>query len=501
MRDTRPCAFILFVVLLAGARAPAQQDEKPVYWSLIPEGSTAPSAHLVVRIAPQRAAPAEWEMDWHVALYSPKGHRLPLGYLKDRGTPDDESRLLLRLPPGTHRIEVTHAAPSQPGFGHFDLDKGKWVPPNEEPVFDARTDIALQPDQVRTLTVTYRNPRAMSKKEGDTTTRAFVWEAFALAAGDGSRADLPPRTPKPYPLTARASLAEVDVPHLVQAMKEAKDGGYAEQTILRMSRPPVAPIQEALKDGSLALTWRIARILVKAGDPGSVAALAAVLQRKGRKASERAAAAWALGGLGGAAAAEPLRAALRDPDVLVRIYAAAALGGCPGPGVVPALTEALKDTGALSRGSIFTTVEEAPQHYFFSQNQQSLLSIVATPHFSVRRNAVFALGQLRDPEAVAPLLALLESADEGDRIDAARSLGNYSGPKVVAALQARLTDRQSVRWLAVHILGRIGDAGTAAILDKLAKEDTDAMVREAATQAAANIRKRTQPPPAKKSGA
>ena len=203
----------------------------------------------------------------------------------------------------------------------------------------------------------------------------------------------------------------------------------------------------------------------------------------------------ALGELEDARARDPLKGALRDPEAMVRNYAVLALGKLKGPGTVPRLIEATRDTSGYTSGEIFVTVEESPGIYILIPDQRSLFPIDPIPYYVVRMNAIYALGQVGDRAAVDPLIGFLTDQNEQVRLVALQGLGNYEGAKVTEALKSKLSDQQSVRFIAVHLLAKRGDASVLNALDKLAKEDPDALVREAAKEAIPKIRKKLQPPP------
>src|SRR5262249_34661398 len=90
------------------------------------------------------------------------------------------------------------------------------------------------------------------------------------------------------------------------------------------------------------------------------------------------------------------------------------------------------------------------------------------------------------------LLSDLKSAQEGDRIKAARLLPQHKGDaaKVVPALIEALKDKQGdIRWSAAIGLGYFGDEAKEAIpaLQEAARRDRDARVREAARVAVSRI--------------
>lgn len=106
---------------------------------------------------------------------------------------------------------------------------------------------------------------------------------------------------------------------------------------------------------------------------------------------------------------------------------------------------------------------------------------------SMRHLAAGALGELRDPAALAALLAALAGPDEeGVRWRAAEGLARLGEP-AVAGLAALAGDRDpDVRWKAIVALGDIGDPRAAPTLrDRLA--DPDRFVRGRSVSALARL--------------
>lgn len=91
-----------------------------------------------------------------------------------------------------------------------------------------------------------------------------------------------------------------------------------------------------------------------------------------------------------------------------------------------------------------------------------------------RRVAVFALGFLREKSANSPLIELLSSQDEPANLrgQAAEALG-YIGEResVVALLEATRDADPSVRFWAVFALGEIGDPQARPILEGISASD------------------------------
>jgi HEAT repeat protein len=120
-----------------------------------------------------------------------------------------------------------------------------------------------------------------------------------------------------------------------------------------------------------------------------------------------------------------------------------------------------------------------------------LLAALTDPDRTVRADAAQALGQIGDPQAVAPLIAIIEDRDEdwGVRTKAAEALGKLRDRRATGPLVAALADMVShVRLMAAVALGEIGDPAAEAALASTGEHDSDLSVREAARVALREIR-------------
>ena len=103
--------------------------------------------------------------------------------------------------------------------------------------------------------------------------------------------------------------------------------------------------------------------------------------------------------------------------------------------------------------------------------------------------AAVALGQIRDPLAVDPLIeAAVKSTYTAVRVMAAQSLGNFEGDKVLGAL-AGIADDQApaVRGAACRSMGRFGGGKEADKLIERSGSDPDAQVRRTAVETLAEM--------------
>ncbi len=198
--------------------------------------------------------------------------------------------------------------------------------------------------------------------------------------------------------------------------------------------------------------------------------------------------------------------ARRPEDVPVRRYLVLVLGKLKDRAAVPALLAAAKDSdpetrlyaiwalGMLADGGALETVLE------------SSLSEDA----GARKMAAYVLGKLGQPRAIPRLQVLLEDPVADVRWNAAialASLADRSGLPVLRSMidrsalsrQAQLSSEQSQVAIvgALKALALLRDKGSLPILEKVAREDPDLRVREAARQAVEAARGARPSAPAK----
>jgi HEAT repeat protein len=141
-----------------------------------------------------------------------------------------------------------------------------------------------------------------------------------------------------------------------------------------------------------------------------------------------------LGALEGEArAVEYLMQAVNDPDQRVRVKAIDTLGNIKAKDATPFLVQQLflRDTDVATRQHILAALGKIGD----KRATASLLDIVARQGDPARGNAIFALGDIGDPAALAPLRALARSsADEPLRRlaeEAVRKIEQRPAPTVV----------------------------------------------------------------------
>jgi len=210
------------------------------------------------------------------------------------------------------------------------------------------------------------------------------------------------------------------------------------------------------------------------------AAEALVFALKDEEPEVRKAVAQALGGLPEAKAVRPLLLAITDDDPEVRMLAVDALGKTNAPHVQDTLIPLLEDEDLWVRAAAARAL---------GRTGGAAVGRVLVEHLSKASDIfllalVEVLGKLHIDLALEPLLALAEHTDPEVRKTVLSSLSAYSGPDVQRTVIARLSDPHwSVRKTAVEILRVKKDPSAEPLLEKMAEEDPDTIVRQAAREA------------------
>ncbi len=321
-------------------------------------------------------------------------------------------------------------------------------------------------------------------------------------------------------LGAVKALGQIGAPHAVEALisllhdpDERVRWSVAEALGSIGDARAVPSLVDALRTSSASMRKQAAEALGKIGDPQAVEPLVVALGDQNRDVREcaiealvkigaaeplvaalhslyqdvRYGAARALQRIG-AAAVEPLIAALHDPDKEVRGQAAELLGQIGDPRAVEPLIAALRDPNKNVRGC----VAEALGRTGDARAIEPLIVSLNDPNASVRSNALDALIKIGAP-AVPALVTTLNSPNVNVRWGGVFALGKIGDARAVEPLLAALRDpNKDVRWGAAEALGYIGDARALFELERLAREDANKTVSDAAYQAIARIRARME---------
>jgi HEAT repeat protein len=188
----------------------------------------------------------------------------------------------------------------------------------------------------------------------------------------------------------------------------------AAEALSKIGAPAVDALVGALRHIDDDVRWKAAIALGEIGDQRAIGPLISLLCDEDRFVKSRAA--YALG-LIGEPAVEPLIFALREGDGNLRWGAAIALGKIRDPRAIDPLIRALADkyenVRAESAKSLAAIGKPAlGQLVRFLQNSDR----------SVRIEVVTALGELKDTDAIQPLMQILETADEDERVEIADAL-------------------------------------------------------------------------------
>ena len=211
----------------------------------------------------------------------------------------------------------------------------------------------------------------------------------------------------------------------------------------------IGPLLRVLKDSDRAVRHAAITSLTAIG-PAAVEPVGACLNDGDLTVQESAAS--ILSEIGDARVVDLLMAALQSSDWIVRMHSAKALGRISDARAVPPLMPLLQDKVKAVRVEVADALASIA-----GEAIPSLLEALKHPEWLVRLHAVEALGKIKPPDAVEPLLSLLFNDRDGAvREDAVRSLGEIGDPRAVESLLTAMADVR-VRVPAVEALGKIGD--------------------------------------------
>ena len=155
----------------------------------------------------------------------------------------------------------------------------------------------------------------------------------------------------------------------------------------------------------------------------------------------------------------PLITALRSGDWIVRMHAAKALGRVRNADAVEPLIPLLQDKVKAVREEAATALAAIGDAAILS-----LLKALQHDDWLVRLHAVESLGKAHSKRAVTPLLSVLfNDRDSAVREDAVRALGEIGDPQAVEHLFMVMRE-PGLRTVAVETLGRIGDRRAVPVL-------------------------------------
>ena len=218
----------------------------------------------------------------------------------------------------------------------------------------------------------------------------------------------------------------------------------------------VVPLVALLRDQDRSVRDAAVEALRSIGAP-AVEAVGACLSEPDLSIQESASA--ILAGIADGRVLAPLIKALHSGDWIVRMHAAKALGRVRNADAVEPLVPLLQDKVKAVReeaAAALATIGEAAISF--------LLKALQHEDWLVRLHAVESLGKARSKRAVDPLLSVLfNDRDSAVREDAVRALGEIGDPQAVEHLFMALRE-PGLRTVAVEALGRIGDRRAVPVL-------------------------------------
>ena len=220
--------------------------------------------------------------------------------------------------------------------------------------------------------------------------------------------------------------------HAVEALGEIGDAGAVEPLITLLKHDEMSGVR-----------WKTAQSLVKIGAP-SVEPLISVLQHS--DSDVRWKAAIALGEIGDLRATEPLIRQLSDSDRFVKSRTAHALGMMGAPVIRP------------------------------------LIRILRQGDGNQRWGAAIALGRIKDPQAVEPLILALADKYENVRAEAAASLAAIGTPAIAPLIRFLKYSEGTVRIEVMNALGELhASDAIEPLVQMLEKADEEERYAIAAT--------------------
>lgn len=188
----------------------------------------------------------------------------------------------------------------------------------------------------------------------------------------------------------------------------------------------------------------------------------------------------ALGNLPPPKAIRPLLLAITDDDAEVRMLAAEALSKIDMPEAMDALLPLLEDEDLWVRAAAARGIGRRG-----GKDAVTLL----VKHLSAATDIfllalIEVLGRLRPEEAFEPLCRLSEHPDPEVRKTVLAALAGYDRPDVRMVMLSRLSDPHwSVRKAAVELFREIKDPDARPLIENIAEEDPDHIVRRTAQEA------------------
>ena len=280
-------------------------------------------------------------------------------------------------------------------------------------------------------------------------------------------------------------LQEMGDPGMVAVLKlvenkttESRLGNTIENILVKAGELSVDPLIKDLRGHNPRLRKYAQGVLIKVGAP-AVEPLIGVLNDP--NIYIRSMSVEALSEIGDKRAIEPLKQRLNDPSKLIQVTVVAALHkmGQMNP-TEEIILRALEDENVVTRRAAAKACEIIDDVPLIS-----LLKAMKDADADVRNCAALAIGKTRSPEAVQPLLKVLEEdKDEQVRSSAGQSLEKIGKPAVellIKLLEGSKDELLTIRL--VQILGNIKDKRAWESLEKVYKEADNPLLKDETAKA------------------
>jgi HEAT repeat protein len=282
------------------------------------------------------------------------------------------------------------------------------------------------------------------------------------------------------PTNAKDNSEEFAIEELIGILDSVEVGARdkAIEELVIIGSPAVEPLINALRNGNYNTRKNVIIALGQIKDDRAVEPLMVALQDE--SSHVRREAAKALGLIKDTRAIDALILALHDENTSVKEQAAEALGEIGGARAVDALIEALTDEGsfvpgkaAIALGKIKDAHAVDPlltayrENKIYDRELKQALVMIGTPAVNqlisalndedtvLQGLAIEALGEIKDPRAVEPLIAYLKVAD--DIIPVKNALVMIGEPSVEPLIATLENEDNKVAGFSVQALGEIRD--------------------------------------------
>jgi HEAT repeat protein len=235
------------------------------------------------------------------------------------------------------------------------------------------------------------------------------------------------------------------------------------KALIKINAPAVEPLIAALRDENLNIRANAAFVLGEIKDMRAIAPLIASLEDE----SMEYCSGNALTQIG-APAVEPLIAALKDENNIVRANAASVLGRINDTRAIEPLIAVMKDEDPFVRIYVVSALGQIKDAHAIS----AVISALKDEDAWVVKEAEEILNQIKDVYAIEPLIEALKDEDENVRGWAYIALSQIGAPAVEPLIAALNDENINVRASAALLLGQIKDTRSVEPLLAAVKDES-----------------------------